>query len=169
MSKIKQNAERKRFGATTVAAFIAWGAAMFVLGAVSPDLGITASNAADSPNLVRLDRHRLEGNDLGEYEPYEPDAGNLMARGHDYYYSGDEQFGLGVWESKPGEMTYVDLEYDELMVILDGSLVMTDTSGHAETFTVGEGVLLPQGWNGTLGVPEGGVRKIWVTYMGGKK
>ncbi len=149
--------------------FLGWSAAMVLIGSMSPDFGISQSHAATPEFLVRLDRNRLSGNDLGEFEPYEPDFGDLMARGHVYFYSEDGNFGLGVWESKPGETAYTDLEYDELMYVLDGALVMTDEQGHAETYAAGEGVVLPKGFTGTLAVPEGGVRKIWVTYMGGKK
>ena len=149
--------------------FIGWSAAMVLVGSISPDFGISQSQAATANSLVRLDRNRLSGNDLGEFEPYDPEFGDLMARGHEYFYSEDGNFGLGVWESKPGETTYTDLEYDELMYVLDGAIVMTDEQGHSETYAAGEGVVLPKGYTGTLGVPEGGVRKIWVTYMGGKK
>jgi uncharacterized cupin superfamily protein len=149
--------------------FIVWSAGMVLLGSISPDFGISQSQAATADSLVRLDSNRLSGNNLGEFAPYNPESGNLMARGHEYYYSEDGNFGLGVWESKPGETTYTDLEYDELMYVLDGAIVMTDERGNSETYAAGEGVVLPKGYTGTLAVPEGGVRKIWVTYMGGKK
>ena len=142
---------------------------MILVGSVSPGLGLSQSQAETVSSLVRLDRDRLSGNNLGEFSPYEPEFGDLMARGHEYFYSEDGNFGLGVWESKPGETTYTDLEYDELMYVLDGAIVMTDEQGHSETYTAGEGVVLPVGFTGILAVPEGGVRKIWVTYMGGKK
>lgn len=111
----------------------------------------------------------MEGENLGDFAPYEPDAGNLVARGHDYFYSADENFGIGVWESKPGQMSYDDLEYDELMLVLEGSLIMTNNYGEKEVYKAGEGLVLPQGWSGTLTVAESGVRKIWVSYMGGIK
>ena len=149
--------------------FIGWSAAMILVGSVSPGLGLSQSQAATAGSLVRLDRDRLSGNNLGEFEPYEPEFGDLMARGHEYFYSDDGNFGLGVWESKPGETTYTDLEYDELMYVLEGAIVMTDEQGNSERYGSGEGVVLPKGFTGTLAVPEGGVRKIWVTYMGGKK
>ena len=142
---------------------------MVVLGSISLDFGISQSQAATADALVRLDSNRLSGNNLGEFAPYNPESGDLMARGHEYFYSEDGNFGLGVWESKPGETTYTDLEYDELMYVLDGAIVMTDAQGNSETYAAGEGVVLPKGYTGTLAVPEGGVRKIWVTYMGGKK
>ena len=149
--------------------FIGWSAAMVLVGSISPNLGISQSQAATASSLVRLDRNRLSGNNLGEFAPYNPASGDLIARGHEYYYSQDGNFGIGVWESKPGETTYTDLEYDELMYVLDGTLVMTDEHANTETVGPGEGLVLPKGWTGTLAVPEGGVRKIWVTYMGGKK
>ena len=151
----------------TAVGFVGWSAAMFLLGSMSPGVGYLQSPTATP--LVRLDRDRLAGGNLGEFAPYEPESGNLIARGYDYYYSEDENFGIGVWESQPGEMTYTDLEYDELMYVLDGALVMTDEEGTTETFGPGEGLVLPTGWTGTLAVPEGGVRKIWVSYMAGEK
>jgi uncharacterized cupin superfamily protein len=155
--------------AILAAGFIVWSAAMVLVGNISPDFGISQSYAAMANPLVRLDSNRLSGNNLGEFTPYNPESGNLMARGHEYFYSEDGNFGLGVWESKPGETSYTDLEYDELMYVLDGAIVMTDEQGNSETYAAGEGVVLPKGYTGTLAVPEGGVRKIWVTYMGGKK
>jgi len=162
--------------------FLGWSVVMLVVGSVTGN-GLTehamhifgvSSSQANSPQttdsqIIRLDRERLGGNNLGEFSPYEPESGDLVARGHEYFYSEDERFGIGVWESKPGKISYVDLGYDELMVVLDGSMVMTDEHGTTEVFGPGEGLVLPKGWSGTLAVPEGGVRKIWVSYMGGKK
>ena len=141
---------------------------MVLVGSLSPEFGFSQSHAATAQALVRLDSDRLSGNNLGEFEPYEPEVGDLMARGHSYFSSEDGNLGIGVWESKPGEMTYTELGYDELMYVLDGTIVLTDTDGNTETYGSGEGVVLPKGWSGTFAVPEGGVRKIWVAYMGGK-
>ena len=158
--------------------FLGWSAAMLLVGSLIGNgvaesttnvLGISQSHAntlkPEGTPIVRLDRDRLEGNNLGEFAPYEPESGDLIARGYEYFYSEDENLGIGVWESKPGKMTYTDLEYDELMLVLDGSLVLTNEQGKTETFTQGEGLVLPRGWTGTLAVGEGGVRKIWVSYM----
>ena len=147
---------------------------MLMVGVVSQNsMGITNvyadGHARINPSIVRLDRERLDGENLGDFAHYEPDAGNLVARGHDYFYSADENFEIGVWESKPGQMSYDDLEYDELMLVLEGSLIMTNNYGKKEVYKAGEGLVLPQGWSGTLTVAESGVRKIWVSYMGGIK
>jgi len=138
-----------------------------------PVIGFSELNASTqidtTKQIIRLDRERLSGKNLGKYAPYEPEHGDLIARGHDYFYSLDGNFGIGVWESKPGTIKYKDLAYDELMYVLDGSMVMTDENGKIETYSQGEGLVLPKGWSGTLTVPEGGVRKIWVSYMAGVK
>ena len=152
-----------------VIGFIGWSAAMILIGSSMPQFGISHSQAATTGSLVRLDRDRLSGNNLGDYEPYNPDLGNLIARGHEYFYSEDGNFGIGVWESKPGETTYTDLEYHELLYVLEGQLILTDEHGAIGTYGAGEGTVLTPGWTGTLAVPDGGVRKIWVTYMGDKK
>jgi len=148
---------------------LTWTAASFLLGSLSPQAGIAISEAAETTALIRLDKTRLAGDALGEYAPYEPDAGDLVARGNDFYYSPDALFGIGVWESRPGSMTYKDLAYDELMFVLEGSIVMTDQRGNVESFGPGEGLVLPRGWSGTLAVTGGGVRKLWVSYEGNKK
>ena len=149
--------------------FFCWSALLVLVGSIMPEFGFSQSQAASPKFIVRLDRDRLAGKNLGEFEPYEPEHGDLIARGYEYFYSEDDNFGIGVWESKPGKISYNDLEYDELMYVLDGSMILTDEHGKAETYGTGEGLVLPKGWTGTLAVPEGGVRKIWVSYMGGKK
>jgi uncharacterized cupin superfamily protein len=153
----------------TASGILAWSMIMLVVGNGAPEFGILPIQAATPDLVVRLDRNRLSGINLGKFEAYEPEQGDLVARGHEYFYSTDEKFGIGVWESKPGKMTYNDLEYDELMYVLDGKIILTDEHGNSSSYGVGEGLVLPKGWTGTFTVPEGGVRKIWVSYMGGKK
>ena len=141
------------------------------IGASIFSMSENKANASEAGpiRLVKLGNDHLAGQNLGEFAPYEPETGDLVARGYETYYSKDGDFGLGIWESKPGAQTYDELEYDELMYILDGSIVMTSATGITQTFHKGEGFVLPKGWSGTLTVPKGGVRKIWTAYMGGKK
>jgi hypothetical protein len=112
-----------------VLAFFSWTMLMLMLmvGVMSQNsMGITNvyadGHTIANASIIRLDRARLDGENLGDFSPYEPDSGNLIARGY-------ENFGIGVWESKPGHMTYTDLEYDELMLVLEGSLIMTNNDG----------------------------------------
>ena len=118
---------------------------------------------------LTLGKEKLDSSTMGEFGPYEPEIGNLIARTNEYFYSQDESFSLGTWESKPGAQTYTDLGYDELMFIMEGRITMTDADGTSKTFGAGEGLILPKGHNGTLTVEEGGVRKIWTSYLAGSK
>ena len=79
--------------------FIGWSVAMVLVGSIVPEFGFSQSQAATPKLVVRLDRDRLAGKNLGDFEPYEPEHGNLIARGYEYFYSEDENFGIGVWES----------------------------------------------------------------------
>ena len=149
-----------------------WSIFMLVLGNyIDSDFVATKSFASSgqNPEIVRLDNTQLAGQNLGDFSPYLPDRGDLVARGDDFYYSQDENLGIGIWESKPGSMTYTDLQYDELMLVLEGQLIMTPINDQPQYFNQGEGFVLPMGWSGTLAVGENGVRKIWVSYMGGIK
>lgn len=185
MKTISQLSHQKGLSSLSVLGFIGWSALMLFVGSlydaynhsvpgdvVEPIIlkSVKGTVLEQSINpIIRLDRERLSGKNLGEYAPYEPDSGDLVARGYDFFYSKDKNFGVGVWQSKQGKMIYKNLEYDELMIILDGKLVMTDEHGKVAIFRPGEGLVLPKGWSGTLAVPEGGVRKIWISYMGGIK
>jgi hypothetical protein len=52
------------------------------VGGVAHELGFSQVQASTTQHIVRLDRDRLAGMSLGEFEPYEPEFGNLVARGH---------------------------------------------------------------------------------------
>lgn len=175
MKNMTVNTSKKPWFRTLI--FFSWSLAMFVMGTnLSGQDGFTLSPFASAqagektnPPIIRMGRERLSGNNLGEFKPYEPEYGDLIARGHDYFYSADEKMGIGVWQSKPGKITFENLPYDELMYVLDGSMVMIGVDGITETYSAGEGFIVPRGWSGTLEVPEGGVIKIWVSYEGGIK
>ena len=67
---------------------------MLVLGAnVDSDFVVNKSFASSeqSPKLVRLDKLQLAGENLGEFSPYLPDRGDLVARGDDVYYTQDDR------------------------------------------------------------------------------
>ncbi len=145
--------------------FVVWSVAMVFIGTILSDFEFTKSHAAEANGLVRLDRERLGGEKLGKFEPYQPEHSNIDARGHSFFTSADGQFGLGVWEAKPGTLDIPEpYPVDELMYVLSGRIVLTDAQGHQEEYVAGEGVVLPKGWSGTFEVPEG-ARKIWVSYQ----
>lgn len=70
---------------------------MVLVGTLISEFGPNQSQAAESQRTVRLDRERLGGANLGSFEPYEPENGDLMARGHTLLH---EQG----WEIQPGSV-----------------------------------------------------------------
>lgn len=163
---MKQSISKMRFNIMLMGLTFLMGV-IFALSFMQSTLKVQAQTAPVA--LITLNNDHLAGLNLGEFVPYEPDTGDLFARGDETYYSKDGSFGVGIWESKPGSQTYTELPYDELMFVLDGHVIMTDTDGNSQTFGPGEGLILPKGYSGTLTVPEGGARKIWSSYMGGQK
>ena len=138
---------------------------MVIIGSALSELRFAESHAAEPASLVRLDRERLGGGNLGSYEPYEPEHINIVARGHTFFTRADGQFSLGVWEAKPGTLKVPEpYTIHELVYVLDGKIVLTDAQGNREEYGPGEGVVLPKGWSGTFAIPEG-LRNIWVSYQ----
>ena len=169
MNRVKVGSRSGRATVFSMALLIVWSAAMVLIGMLISEFGPDQSRAAEARHTVRLDRDRLGGANLGSFEPYEPENGDLMARGHSFFTSKDGKFSLGVWETKPGTLRIPEpYTVDELMYVLEGRIVLIDTEGNREEYGPGEGVVLPRGWSGTFSVPEG-ARKIWVSYEGGKK
>lgn len=172
MRQLKHHTRSIKMRLLIAASFIGWSVAMVGVGSNIGDNAATAYayEAIDSHALLtRLDTKHWVGDNLGKWAPYHPESGDLVARGHRYFSSADKSVGIGIWESKAGSMTYENQEYDELMYVLDGSIEITDGEGKLHSIGPGEGLILHKGSSGTFTVPEGGVRKIWMSYMAGEK
>jgi len=147
---------------------VAWSTLLLVVGAIVGHVGPIApyAEAAElAMAVVELEDSKLAGEGLGEFGPYSK-LSDFDARGHTFYQSVDGNLTIGVWEATPGVLNVPDpYEVDELMYVLEGKIVLTDSDGNASTHGPGDGVVLPKGWTGTFAVPEG-VRKIYVTYTG---
>ncbi len=160
---------RRNNSKTRALGLVAWSVALVSAGAIIGQLGPVApyaEAAAAAMSAVEFDGAKLAGKGLGEYSPYYPDRSDFDARGHTFYQSADGKLTIGVWEATPGVLDVPDpYAVDEMMYVLQGKIVLTDTDGNASTHVPGDGVVLPKGWTGTFGVPDG-VRKIYVAYSG---
>ena len=123
------------------------------------------SHAQSAPVLQqRISNDILSGDALGDFVPYEPDSGNIMARDLEFYKSENGQYSAGIWEGQPGTMTMKDMPYASVMYIIEGTAILGTPNDSPIAYRAGEGIVMPKGWNGELEVPEGGVRMIWSTY-----
>jgi uncharacterized cupin superfamily protein len=74
-----------------------------------------------------------------------------------------ERFEMGLWSSTPYARRPSTFGHDELMVLLEGAVTITDPEGVATTFTAGEAFLIPRGmpcaWENTAPV-----KKVFVSF-----
>jgi len=56
---------------------------------------------------------------------------------------------LGTWACNAGAVDIQGHAVDEACFVIRGSVTLTDSSGRSETFTTGDGFLLPRGFRGT--------------------
>jgi uncharacterized protein len=64
-----------------------------------------------------------------------------------WYNDATGRFRSGFWAGSP-ERTEVHYQKDELCVILDGLVRLTDAAGHSETYRGGDTFLIPSGFKG---------------------
>lgn len=75
-------------------------------------------------------------------------------RGHRFFTNEGGNVNAGVWECTPCTERISNYPYDQCCFVLEGSLVITDESGHAETFNPGDAFIIPRGFNGLWEMTE---------------
>ncbi len=111
-------------------------------------------------SLIRFDR------DPPPAESGKPErilAGAPETRTRNFYSDGQGKFFAGIWESTPGKWRIL-YEEDEFCHLLAGRIVITDESGHAETFAAGDAFVIPRGFAGTWETIES-VRKYYAIRL----
>lgn len=62
---------------------------------------------------------------------------------------------VSVWDAGPAKLILDEpLPYDEFVLVLKGTLVLTDKAGNSQTYTVGDMFMLPKGFVGIWDMPE---------------
>ena len=74
--------------------------------------------------------------------------GTADERGHLFFTNAAGNVNAGVWECAPCTERIRDYPFDQCCFVLEGVLVVTDESGHAETFEPGDAFIIPRGFNG---------------------
>jgi uncharacterized protein len=80
-----------------------------------------------------------------------------------HYTDPTEQFFAGIWSSSVGAKT-VNYTEEEVCVILEGRVRLTDLQGNAKEFGAGSTFVLPAGFKGTWETLEA-VKKIYVIWQ----
>jgi len=70
----------------------------------------------------------------------------------------NSNFGVGMWEGKPGQVDFPAMPYAEACWIIEGRIALCDEQGGRKEFEAGQGYLLPKGFSGR-----------WITLADAKK
>lgn len=78
------------------------------------------------------------------------------------FSNGTDQFHVGHWSSSPCELS-VNFTEDELCVIVEGSVTLTDTAGIHTSHAKGDAFVIPAGFS-SVWKSNGNVTKIYATF-----
>ncbi len=90
-------------------------------------------------------------------------AKEINMQTHNHYTDPSEQFFAGIWTSSVGAKR-VSYTEEEVCVILEGRVRLTDLQGNAKEFSAGSTFVLPAGFKGTWETLEA-VKKIYVIWQ----
>ena len=87
----------------------------------------------------------------------------ITMKTHNHYTDPTEQFFAGIWQCSVGAKT-VNYTEEEVCVILEGRVRLTDLNGNAKEFGAGSTFALPASFKGTWETLEP-VKKIYVIWQ----
>jgi uncharacterized cupin superfamily protein len=92
------------------------------------------------------------------------DANTIISmKTYNHYTDPTEQFFAGIWQSSIGAKT-VNYTEEEVCVILEGRVRLTDLNGNAKEFGAGSTFALPAGFKGTWETLEP-IKKVYVIWQ----
>ncbi len=83
-----------------------------------------------------------------------------------YYTDTSGKVNSGIWACDAGNVQIKDNAVEEICFVIAGTVKVTDSSGHSETFGAGECLVLPRGFNGIWSQSHG-FKKFYVVVEGG--
>jgi uncharacterized cupin superfamily protein len=101
-------------------------------------------------NLAKLKTMKLEPLPDIDWAPVES---GTKKNTETVFYEGDNV--VVVWEAGPAKLLIPEpTTYDEFVVVLKGTLVLTDAAGKSATYTEGDMFTVPKGFSGTWDMTE---------------
>jgi len=111
--------------------------------------GLTTAMADESPRIVLVDSSSpteallaKPGTYLGEKITFEDK------------HSGDVLVQIGVWEAGAGKTTLKNFPFTEYVLMISGSVIVTEEDGTSRSFVAGDTFVIPKGWSGIWDVQE---------------
>jgi uncharacterized cupin superfamily protein len=69
-------------------------------------------------------------------------------------HSGDVIVRVGVWETGAGKTVIKDFPFTEYVLMISGSVIVTDMGGTSRKFSAGDTFVIQKGWSGDWDVQE---------------
>ena len=69
-------------------------------------------------------------------------------------HSGDVLVRIGVWEAGAGKTVIENFPFTEYVLMISGSVIVTDKNGTSRKFLAGDTFVIPKGWSGDWDVQE---------------
>ena len=98
--------------------------------------------------VITYEPHGPASTGMPEWDPMPAEAiaqGSPVQRGHEYFNTAGGALNSGVWDCTPWEGKFAPYGENEFMLVLEGSIHIVDESGATETYSKGEGFILPKG------------------------
>ncbi len=111
--------------------------------------GLTTATADESPRIALVDSSSpteallaKPGTYLGEKITFEDK------------HSGDVLVQIGVWEAGAGKSILKNFPFTEYVLMISGSVIVTEEDGTSRSFVAGDTFVIPKGWSGVWDVQE---------------
>jgi len=111
--------------------------------------GLTTAMADESPRIALVDSSSpteallaKPGTYLGEKITFEDK------------HSGDVLVQIGVWEAGAGKTNLKNFPFTEYVLMISGSVIVTEEDGTSRSFVAGDTFVIPKGWSGVWDVQE---------------
>ena len=117
-------------------------------------------------NVIRFDRNGDAETGLQRWDDMPQEllhSGAPIQTGHTYHDTANGVFTCGVWDCTPYEQLSAPYSVDELMVVLEGSIVIEHESGQVDRFRAGDSFILPRG-TPCIWRQDEYVRKFWAIH-----
>ncbi|MEE4210270.1 MAG: cupin domain-containing protein [Parvularcula sp.] len=88
-------------------------------------------------------------------------SGNPQEAGEVYYDTPLASATVGIWHSDPGVVRFPSYPFDEVCMVVEGSVILRDADGGEERFGSGDVFIVPKGWAGDWIMQEP-LRKFYV-------
>ncbi len=122
---------------------------IFQIAVATLMFGISSAIAEESPRIAIIDSATpaevlmaKPGTYLGETFTFEE------------MHSGDVQVQVGVWEAGMGKLILDNFPFTEYVLMISGSVIVTEENGVSMTFKAGDTFVIPKGWSGVWDVQE---------------